>query len=109
MTGGVNLSDSCTFGPRTGIVLGSGRQGRDQPMTETHGAPADQTARVCLTRKSEGRRAVSWSSRRGLAGAARCSMAPKSVAVVIGTRPEAIKMAEIIRILGPAGLLIHTG
>jgi UDP-N-acetylglucosamine 2-epimerase (non-hydrolysing) len=34
---------------------------------------------------------------------------PKSIAVVIGTRPEAIKMAEVIRLLGPALFLIHTG
>ena len=32
-----------------------------------------------------------------------------SVAVVLGTRPEIIKLAEIIRLLGPAALLIHTG
>src|SRR5680860_1413495 len=33
----------------------------------------------------------------------------RSVAVVLGTRPEIIKLAEIIRLLGPAALLIHTG
>ena len=34
---------------------------------------------------------------------------PRSVAVVLGTRPEIIKLSEIIRRLGPAALLIHTG
>lgn len=33
----------------------------------------------------------------------------QSVAVVLGTRPEIIKLAEIIRLLGPAALLVHTG
>jgi len=33
----------------------------------------------------------------------------RSVAVVLGTRPEIIKLSEIIRLLGPAALLIHTG
>jgi UDP-N-acetylglucosamine 2-epimerase (non-hydrolysing) len=32
-----------------------------------------------------------------------------SVAVVVGTRPEAIKLSEIVRQLGPAACLIHTG
>jgi UDP-N-acetylglucosamine 2-epimerase (non-hydrolysing) len=36
-------------------------------------------------------------------------LAPKSVAVVLGTRPEIIKLAHIVRMLGPACLLIHTG
>ncbi|WP_211298360.1 non-hydrolyzing UDP-N-acetylglucosamine 2-epimerase [Kineococcus rhizosphaerae] len=35
--------------------------------------------------------------------------APGPVAVVVGTRPEAIKVAEIVRRLGAAGLLVHTG
>ncbi len=35
--------------------------------------------------------------------------APGPVAVVLGTRPEAIKLAEIVRRLGAAGLLVHTG
>jgi len=35
--------------------------------------------------------------------------APGPVAVVLGTRPEAIKLAEIVRRLGAAGLTIHTG
>lgn len=36
-------------------------------------------------------------------------LAPRSIAVVIGTRPEAIKVSEILRLLGPAAELIHTG
>ncbi len=31
------------------------------------------------------------------------------MAVVLGTRPEIIKLAEIIRLLGPAAFLIHSG
>ncbi len=34
---------------------------------------------------------------------------PASVAVVLGTRPEIIKLAHIIRLLGPAARVIHTG
>ncbi|MDH3470465.1 MAG: UDP-N-acetylglucosamine 2-epimerase (non-hydrolyzing) [Acidimicrobiia bacterium] len=34
---------------------------------------------------------------------------PQSVAVVLGTRPEVIKLAGIIERLGPAARLIHTG
>ncbi|MEA3502908.1 MAG: UDP-N-acetylglucosamine 2-epimerase (non-hydrolyzing) [Actinomycetota bacterium] len=37
------------------------------------------------------------------------SLPPRSVAVVLGTRPEIIKLSEIVRLLGPAALLIHTG
>ena len=32
-----------------------------------------------------------------------------SIAVVLGTRPEIIKLAGIIRLLGPSALLMHTG
>jgi UDP-N-acetylglucosamine 2-epimerase (non-hydrolysing) len=35
--------------------------------------------------------------------------APKSVAVVLGTRPEIIKLAHIVRLLGDAARLVHTG
>ena len=35
--------------------------------------------------------------------------APKSVAVVLGTRPEIIKLAHCIRQLGDAALIVHTG
>ena len=35
--------------------------------------------------------------------------APKSVAVVLGTRPEIIKLAHCIRLLDDAALVIHTG
>ena len=35
--------------------------------------------------------------------------APKSVAVVLGTRPEIIKLSHIIRLLGDAAWIIHTG
>lgn len=34
---------------------------------------------------------------------------PSSVAVVLGTRPEIVKLAHIIRLLGPAARVIHTG
>lgn len=36
-------------------------------------------------------------------------LAPRSVAVVVGTRPEAIKLSEVVRMLGPAALVVHTG
>jgi UDP-N-acetylglucosamine 2-epimerase (non-hydrolysing) len=34
---------------------------------------------------------------------------PRSVAVVLGTRPELVKLAELIRLLGPAARIVHTG
>ena len=34
---------------------------------------------------------------------------PKSIAVVLGTRPEIIKLSHVIRILGDAAWVIHTG
>jgi UDP-N-acetylglucosamine 2-epimerase (non-hydrolysing) len=37
------------------------------------------------------------------------SFAPDSIAVVLGTRPEIIKLSHIIRRLGPAARVIHTG
>ena len=37
------------------------------------------------------------------------SLEPKSVAVVLGTRPELIKLSPLIRRLGDAAHLIHTG
>ena len=36
-------------------------------------------------------------------------LAPLSVAVVLGTRPEVVKLAGLIRLLGPGCRLIHTG
>lgn len=36
-------------------------------------------------------------------------LSPGSIAVVLGTRPEIIKLAHIIRLLGPAARVIHTG
>ena len=36
-------------------------------------------------------------------------MPTDKVAVVLGTRPEIIKMAEIVRLLGERALLIHSG
>ncbi|WP_234101473.1 UDP-N-acetylglucosamine 2-epimerase, partial [Streptomyces venezuelae] len=33
----------------------------------------------------------------------------RSVAVVLGTRPELVKLAELIRALGPAARVVHTG
>jgi UDP-N-acetylglucosamine 2-epimerase (non-hydrolysing) len=35
--------------------------------------------------------------------------APKSVAVVLGTRPEIVKLSQIIRLLGDAAFIVHTG
>jgi UDP-N-acetylglucosamine 2-epimerase (non-hydrolysing) len=35
--------------------------------------------------------------------------APKSIAVVLGTRPEIIKLSEIIKLLGDAAWIVHTG
>ena len=34
---------------------------------------------------------------------------PASVAVVLGTRPEIVKLANVIRLLGPAARVVHTG
>ena len=36
-------------------------------------------------------------------------LSPRSIAVVFGTRPEVIKLAHIIELLGDAARLIHTG
>ncbi|MEU2654853.1 UDP-N-acetylglucosamine 2-epimerase (non-hydrolyzing) [Streptomyces sp. NPDC007325] len=33
----------------------------------------------------------------------------RSVAVVLGTRPELVKLAELVRVLGPAARVVHTG
>src|SRR5512145_314868 len=33
----------------------------------------------------------------------------RSVAVVLGTRPEIVKLANVIRLLGPAARMVHTG
>ncbi|MFC7308071.1 non-hydrolyzing UDP-N-acetylglucosamine 2-epimerase [Streptomyces monticola] len=35
--------------------------------------------------------------------------APRSVAVVLGTRPELVKLAPLLRVLGPAARVVHTG
>ncbi|MCI0544716.1 MAG: UDP-N-acetylglucosamine 2-epimerase (non-hydrolyzing), partial [Actinobacteria bacterium] len=37
------------------------------------------------------------------------AMPPGSVAVVLGTRPEIIKLAHVIRGQGPACRVVHTG
>ena len=37
------------------------------------------------------------------------NLSSKAIAVVLGTRPEIIKLAHIIRLLGPAARVIHTG
>lgn len=34
---------------------------------------------------------------------------PKSIAVVLGTRPEIIKLANVIRLLGPSASVVHSG
>jgi UDP-N-acetylglucosamine 2-epimerase (non-hydrolysing) len=36
-------------------------------------------------------------------------LARGSVAIILGTRPEAIKLSQVVDLLGPAGLLIPTG
>jgi UDP-N-acetylglucosamine 2-epimerase (non-hydrolysing) len=36
-------------------------------------------------------------------------LAPRSIAVVPGTRPEQIKLAPLIGLLGPAARVIHSG
>ena len=35
--------------------------------------------------------------------------APKSICVVLGTRPEIVKLGHIIRLLGDAARVVHTG
>ncbi|MGV9316360.1 non-hydrolyzing UDP-N-acetylglucosamine 2-epimerase [Streptomyces sp. NPDC003691] len=37
------------------------------------------------------------------------TLPPRTVAVVLGTRPELVKLAELIRLLGPAARILHTG
>ncbi|NEE08368.1 UDP-N-acetylglucosamine 2-epimerase (non-hydrolyzing), partial [Streptomyces sp. SID7499] len=37
------------------------------------------------------------------------SVPSRSIAVVLGTRPELVKLAELIRLLGPAARVVHTG
>lgn len=37
------------------------------------------------------------------------SSTDRSVAVVLGTRPELVKLATLIRLLGPAARIVHTG
>jgi len=37
------------------------------------------------------------------------SFPPRSIAIVFGTRPEIVKLSGIVRILGPAARIIHTG
>ncbi|MFB7645554.1 non-hydrolyzing UDP-N-acetylglucosamine 2-epimerase [Streptomyces sp. NPDC056084] len=37
------------------------------------------------------------------------ALPPRSIAVVLGTRPELIKLTELIRLLGPAAHVVHTG
>jgi UDP-N-acetylglucosamine 2-epimerase (non-hydrolysing) len=37
------------------------------------------------------------------------TLPPHSVAVVLGTRPEIVKLAHLIHLLGPAAKVIHTG
>ena len=39
----------------------------------------------------------------------RSDLRPGSVAVVLGTRPEIVKLAHVIRLLGPAARIVHTG
>ncbi|RLV08727.1 UDP-N-acetylglucosamine 2-epimerase (non-hydrolyzing) [Streptomyces griseocarneus] len=37
------------------------------------------------------------------------SLPSRSVAVVLGTRPELVKLTDLVRLLGPAAHLVHTG
>ncbi|WP_240361662.1 UDP-N-acetylglucosamine 2-epimerase (non-hydrolyzing) [Streptomyces sp. MBT27] len=37
------------------------------------------------------------------------ALPPRSIAVVLGTRPELVKLTEVIRLLGPAAHVVHTG
>ncbi|MFD4994554.1 non-hydrolyzing UDP-N-acetylglucosamine 2-epimerase [Streptomyces buecherae] len=37
------------------------------------------------------------------------SLPARSVAIVLGTRPELVKLTDLVRLLGPAAHLIHTG
>ncbi|MFF3276649.1 hypothetical protein ACFYWU_37860 [Streptomyces chrestomyceticus] len=37
------------------------------------------------------------------------ALAPHSVAIVLGTRPELVKLADLIRLLGPAVHVVHAG
>ncbi|MFJ5679354.1 non-hydrolyzing UDP-N-acetylglucosamine 2-epimerase [Streptomyces sp. NPDC093097] len=37
------------------------------------------------------------------------ALPPRSVTVVLGTRPELVKLTELIRLLGPAAHVVHTG
>lgn len=37
------------------------------------------------------------------------SLPPRSVALVLGTRPELVKLTDLVRLLGPAAHLVHTG
>ncbi|RKN64144.1 UDP-N-acetylglucosamine 2-epimerase (non-hydrolyzing) [Streptomyces klenkii] len=37
------------------------------------------------------------------------SLPARSVAVVLGTRPELVKLTDLVRLLGPAAHLVHTG
>ena len=39
----------------------------------------------------------------------RQATADRRIAVVVGTRPEIIKLAPVVRLLGPAGMLLHSG
>ena len=39
----------------------------------------------------------------------RAGLGPRSVAIVVGTRPELIKVAPLVRILGEGARVIHTG
>lgn len=37
------------------------------------------------------------------------SLPARSVAIVLGTRPELVKLTDLVRLLGPAAHLVHTG
>ncbi|GAA0627805.1 non-hydrolyzing UDP-N-acetylglucosamine 2-epimerase [Streptomyces crystallinus] len=37
------------------------------------------------------------------------ALPPRSIAIVLGTRPELVKLTELIRLLGPAAHVVHTG
>ncbi|GAA2934788.1 UDP-N-acetylglucosamine 2-epimerase (non-hydrolyzing) [Streptomyces thioluteus] len=37
------------------------------------------------------------------------TLPPRSIAIVLGTRPELVKLTDLVRLLGPAAHLVHTG
>lgn len=83
-------------------VAGSaGAAGTGGPAVAAATAPSAPGATVIAPRSEAGTVAP-------VAAGAACQR-PAGVAVVVGTRPEIIKLAVLTRLLGPAGYLVHTG